>query len=224
MRSVRFPRPFVPTDPGSEALELRDVGASDLNVQDADAFPPDADYTPDDDDAMRVQYLARIEDERRAANVLAAFKPLADAAEAVRVMIRPAGFREAACLGCGTALYVCGRDTADPLCRRCEQLGNVLADDDRGPKRPGGGYAAALTEYSDDDLIAAVADVDEHRYDDGRWVGIDASNPEAPDTRHATIPSFILKTPAQKDAFLAAATAELLHRLDRSSATPALAA
>jgi hypothetical protein len=87
-------------------------------------------------------------------------------------------------------------------------------DDEPRPRPPGGGYAAALADYGDDDLIAAVAMVDGSG--DRDTVRIDASNPAAPEERHPTIPSFILRTSEEKEAFLSAATEEVLRRIGRA--------
>lgn len=93
-----------------------------------------------------------------------------------------------------------------------ELFGGGSDDDDPPPARPG---LAALALYCDGDLISAIAKVDDARFDDGRWVGIDASNPDEPDLAHPTIPSFLLKTRVEKEKFLDAATAELLRRIDQ---------
>ena len=139
---------------------------------------------------------------------------------------RLAGYVDALCLGCGCVLYVpeaqrCG----DVLCPECQRVGEALAraEDAGGPGRGeppcrvGAGYSDALGQYSDGDLIDAVASVSEH-VDDDDWVGVDATNPERSDEAHPTIPSFLLKTAEHKHAFLAAATAEVLRRVRRGAA------
>jgi hypothetical protein len=118
-------------------------------------------------------------------------------------------------VGCGAALVVpdtqrCG----DVLCSQCQRAGEALAaEEDRDPAGPAG-RLSGLTQYSHRDLIDAIAKVDESRFCDAAWVGVDATNLAAPDEAHPTISSYLLKTPEDKAAFLDAATAVLLRRMD----------
>src|SRR4051812_48272040 len=93
------PRPRAHLPPHFEALELRDVGAPDLTPTLGSAI------TWDDVDRMWAAEMERRD--RRAAC--------------------PAGYRDAACEACGTALYVPIRDGGDVLCPQCQRQGEALA-------------------------------------------------------------------------------------------------
>jgi hypothetical protein len=139
-------------------------------------------------------------------------------AMAERASACPAGYVEAMCLGCGCGLYVPETErTGSILCPTCQRIGEHLAEiEDGGGDEPDPtpGYPAGLAKYAEADLIDAIAKVDEARFDDGRWVGIDVADPHDPDAADATKAGWILKTRSAKDEFLAAATAELLRRID----------
>jgi hypothetical protein len=175
------PTPFRPVSlsPADEALELRDFGAADVTPgQDPDGFPPD-----DTDDPEFVAAMQRIE------------------------AARLAGYVEAACLGCGAALFVpesgrCG----DVLCPGCQRKGNALAAEEDGhePTPPAGGGAPLPTSvlywapmagrFSDDQLLAAVGIAQE----DPSQLGLHSS--------------------AEVAALLAAFSAEVVTRLGRAAA------
>jgi hypothetical protein len=98
------------------------------NVQDPDAFDHVSDeLSPDEEQAMYEQHMARLEDERRAAACVDAFKPFAEAAERVRRQLTPAGWHEAICVGCSQVLLV-QDDVAGPvLCADCEEVAAARA-------------------------------------------------------------------------------------------------
>ena len=98
MPIVPDPRPRAHLPPHLEALELRDSNARDCTpTQDPDAFPRDA-VTEAEIDAM---YVAEMERRDREA-------------------ARPAGYRDAACEACGTALFVSiGRAATCPARSAC---------------------------------------------------------------------------------------------------------
>lgn len=90
-------------------------------VQDPDAFPPAQDLTAAEDAELHAQYLARLEDERRAAACVAAFQPLADVAEAVRErLLSQSIFVEAVCRSCGACLLIqVGTPVEQVFCPGC---------------------------------------------------------------------------------------------------------
>ena len=135
---------------------------------------------------------------------------------------RAAGYVDAMCLGCGAALFMPENERcADALCQKCQRLGEALAAEEDGePSAPAGRFSG-LSQYGDADLIDAVARVDNSRFSHGEWVGVDPTNPAAPDEAHRTIPGYLLETPEDKEAFLDAATSVLLRRM---GATPRRAA
>jgi len=112
----------------------------------------------------------------------------------------PAGWRDAVCVACTCALYVPVGQAGDVLCPACKRDGEALAaaedsgsDDD--PDRPGGAamhaeYAAELAAWSDPDLLTAIGIVSDGR--DRHWFTNDA----------------------ERHAWLDAATAEILRRLE----------
>jgi hypothetical protein len=182
MPIVPDPRPRAHLPPHLEALELRDIGARDLTpTQDPDAFPPDA-VTEAEVDAL---YVAEMERRDREA-------------------ARPAGYRDAACEACGTALFAPVGQGGDVLCPQCQREGEALAAaedsvaDDDDPRPPAGGavhpdypeFAASAARMLDDELCVAigVADADPLRFQ------FEAG---------------------QQQAFLAALSAEVVRRLDR---------
>ena len=73
------------------------------------------------------------------------------------------------------------------------------AEDGDTPTAPAGRFSG-LEQYPDADLIAAIARADNSRFAHSEWVGIDATNPAAPDMAHPTIPGYLLKTPEDKAA------------------------
>ena len=81
------------------------------------------------------------------------------------------------------------------------------------PAAPAGRFSG-LAQYGDRDLIDAITRVDDCRFSHDVWIGVDPSNPAAPDEAHPTIPGYIRKTPEDKGAFLDAATQVLLRRMD----------
>lgn len=94
----------------------------DCNVQDLDGFNHASDeLSPEEEAEMESQYLARLEDERRAAACAEAFRPFAEAAERVRRQLAevPTGYREAPCVACGAVLLV-EVGTGEPLCPGCQ--------------------------------------------------------------------------------------------------------
>jgi hypothetical protein len=98
----------------------------------------------------------------------------------VAVAACPAGYRDAACDACGSALYIPGTPgtcTGDVLCEGCRRVGQALADaDDTDPEPPAAGaidpellaeYEAETARLTDDDLITAIEIVDAGR--DRNW-------------------------------------------------------
>src|SRR5438045_252679 len=99
-------------------------GFSFADEQPADAFPPEPEYTADEEQEMYEQHMARLaEDARRAAACAEAFRPLAEAAERVKRQLAasrivcPAGYIDAVCIGCGDAVFV--ESGGDALCPAC---------------------------------------------------------------------------------------------------------
>jgi hypothetical protein len=123
-----------------------------------------------------------------------------------RMAACPAGHRDAACEACGCALYVPIGQAGDILCPQCWREGEAFAaaaspaatDGDDDPRPPAGGalhpdfpeFAATAARMLDDELCAAI--------------GVADAEPL----------QFRLETP-QRDAFLAAMSAEVVRRLDR---------
>ena len=128
--------------------------------------------------------------------------------------MRELGFADAMCLSCGAALFVpenerCG----DVLCQECQRTGEALAAEEDGePSAPAGRFSG-LAQYSVADLIDAIARVDNSLFSHSEWVGVDATG-NAPDEAPPSIPGYLLRTPEDKAAFLDAATAILLRRMD----------
>ena len=115
----------------------------------------------------------------------------------------PAGWRECPCDGCGRAMLARVETTGGILCSECEAAGNALADDEddgNDPTGPAGGTGLprgliirdAFASYPDDMLVLAVDLIDR-----GRVEKI---------------------TEAQRQELLAAATSELVSRLDAHAA------
>jgi hypothetical protein len=180
MSSVPDPRPRAHLPPHLEALELRDFNARDCTpTQDPDAVPPDA-VTEAEIDAMYVAEMERRD----------------------REPPRPAGYRDAACVACGTTLFVPIVQGGDVLCPECLREGAELAeDDDDHPRPPAGGamhpdypeFAASAARMLDDELCAAIGVADAEplhfRFDE-----------------------------RQQEAFMAAMAAEVVRRLERRAA------
>ena len=115
----------------------------------------------------------------------------------------PAGYRDAACEACGCALYVPVGQGGDVLCPQCQRQGEALAsaEDDDHPRPPAAGamhpdypeFAGTAARMLDDELCAAlgVADAEPLRFhfDEG-----------------------------QREAFVAAMSAEVVQRLNRGAA------
>jgi hypothetical protein len=186
MQTAPNPALRGPIDPGLEALELRDIGARDCSPS---AGPLGSVVTWTDVDRMWV------EDQERRDSVVAAHT-----ASRARHPLPPAGWRDAACLGCNVAVLVRVSETGDILCSECEAAGNAAAasddpnGDDDPDRQPGAGLPGgfimrdAFASYIDDNLVLAVDVLDR-----GRVEKI---------------------TEAQRQELLAAATAELVTRLD----------
>jgi hypothetical protein len=129
-------------NPALEALELQDFNAPDVTpTQDADAFPPEPEYSPEEEAEMERQYRAGVED------------------SSARPAAAPAGYVAAACLGCSAALYV----------PEGGRSGDAPADDDGGPDdddtpppagSPAAVFAASVKAYSDDLLVTAIGMAD----------------------------------------------------------------
>ena len=186
MSSVADPRPRAHLPPHLEALELRDFNARDCTpTQDPDAFPPDA-VTEAEIEAL---YVAEMERRDREA-------------------ARPAGYRDAACEACGTALLVPIGQGGDVLCPQCQREGEALAaasddaaDDDDHPRPPAGGamhpeypeFAASAARMLDDELCIAIGVADAE-------------------------PSRFRLDEGQREAFVAAMSAEVVRRLERRRA------
>ena len=176
-------RPRAHLPPHFETLELQDVGARDCTpTQDPDAFPPDS-PTEAELDAMFVAEMERRD----------------------REAARPAGYRDAACEACGTALFVPIGQGGDVICPQCQREGETLAaaadavaDGDDDPRPPAAGamhpeyaeFAASAARMLDDELCVAIGVADaeptQFRLDD-----------------------------AQREAFVAAMSAEVVRRLHR---------
>ncbi len=148
MSSLPEPRPRAHLPPHLKVLDLRDFNARDVTpTQDSDAFPPDV-VTEAEIDAMFVAEMERRD----------------------REAARPAGYRDAACEACGTALFFPVGEGGDVLCPQCLRLGLELADgDDHLPRPPAGGamhpdypeFAATAARMLDDELCAALGAADD---------------------------------------------------------------
>ena len=171
-------------NPGLEALELRDANARDLTptVQDAGAFPPDPELSPEEEAEMEAQYRARL------ASLPCTCAKINGQCDTDSMCPRhgrcspqqtvrgsaPAGWREGACVACSAALHVAEETTGDVLCPQCERTGNALADDeddDPDPTRPGAAalhpdyplFAASVKRWPDDVLVTGIDMADRDR-------------------------------------------------------------
>ena len=119
-----------------------------------------------------------------------------------RAAASPTGYRDAACEACGCALYVPVGQGRDLLCPQCQHQGEELAaaDDDGGggPRPPAAGamhpdypqFATLACRLLDDELCEAIGAAD------------------------AEPTVFRLHSPARRDAFICAMSAEVVRRLD----------
>ena len=115
----------------------------------------------------------------------------------------PAGYRDAACEACGCGLYVPVGQGGDVLCPQCHREGEELAaGEDDDPRPPGAGamhpdypyFAALAARLLDDQLCEAI--------------GIADADPS----------QFQLHNDEQRDAFVAALSAEVVLRLGARAA------
>jgi hypothetical protein len=113
----------------------------------------------------------------------------------------PAGYRDAACEACGTALYVPVGQGGDVLCPQCARVGAALAaeENDDHPRPPAGGamhpdypHFEALAAWLQDDQLCEA-------------IGVADNQPTL----------FGLHDDGQREAFVAAMAAEVVRRLDR---------
>ena len=116
-----------------------------------------------------------------------------------RLAACPAGYRDAACEACSAALYVPVGQGGEVLCPQCQRQGEALAaeEDDDHPRPPAGGamhpdfpeFAATAARMLDDELCVpiGVADAD---------------------------PVLFRLGEGQREAFVAALSAEVVRRLD----------
>ena len=120
-----------------------------------------------------------------------------------RLAACPAGYRDAACEACGVALYVPVGQGGDVLCPQCQRLGEALAaeENDDHPRPPAG--AAMHPDYP---KFAATA---ARMLDDELCVAIGVADAE---------PVLFRRDDGQREAFVAAMSAEVVRRQDRRSA------
>jgi hypothetical protein len=122
-----------------------------------------------------------------------------------REAARPAGYRDAACEACRSALFVPIGQGADVLCPQCQRDGEALAaasdaaaDDDDHPRPPAGSamhpdypeFAASAARMSDDEVCAAIGFAD-------------------------AAPAHFRLDAEQREAFVAAMAEEVVRRLER---------
>ena len=143
MSTLHHPSSPFPLDPQSEANELRDVGASDLSPT------LGSPVTWDDVDRM---WAAEMERRDRQASC-------------------PAGYRDAACEACVSAVFVPEGRHDEVLCDRCRAAGEAAATAEEGdddPRPPASGalhpdyaeFAASAARMLDDDLCAVLGIAD----------------------------------------------------------------
>ena len=118
----------------------------------------------------------------------------------------PMGYRDTVCEACGCSLYVPVGPGGDVLCPQCQRQGEALAaedaaaatNDDHDPRPPASGamhpdyphFAALASRILDDQLCEAI--------------GVADGEPA----------TFHLHTPAQRQAFVEALSAEVVRRLE----------
>lgn len=113
MSSLHHPPGGFPLDPQSEHNELRDIGARDLSPT------LGSPVTWEDVDLMWAEEMERRDREAAC----------------------PAGYRDATCEACGTALYIPVGEGGDVLCGSCHAAGEASAasEEDDDPRPPASG-------------------------------------------------------------------------------------